>query len=91
MSLLTPSSPAPVTADSPADSPESSEALAIPRLLRPEIAAALGVALPTLEGYLSGARPIPRERRRRYAALLYRYAAEVERLAGEELRRAESA
>ena len=67
------------------------DALTVPRLTREDIATALDVAVSTVEAYAStGAahRPIPPDRRRRYAALLYRFAAEVERLAGEELARA---
>ena len=67
------------------------DALIVPRLTREDIATALDVAVSTVEAYAStGAahRPIPPDRRRRYAALLYRFAAAVERLAGEELDRA---
>lgn len=68
------------------------EALTVPRLTREEIAAALDVAISTVEAYATtgaGHRPIPPDRRRRYAALLHRFAAEVSRQASEELRRAD--
>lgn len=68
------------------------DVLTVPRLTRETIAEALDVAISTVEAYATtGAahRPIPPDRRRRYAALLFRFAAEVERLAGEELARAD--
>ena len=71
--------------------PSSPDVLTVPRLTREDIADALAVAVSTVEAYAStgaGHRPIPPDRRRRYAALLQRFAAEVNRQAAEELRRA---
>jgi len=65
-----------------------SAGLPVPRLTREDIAKALDVAVSTVEAYASGQRAIPPDRRRRYVALLYSFAAEVERLAGEEAQRA---
>ena len=67
------------------------DVLTVPRLTREDIADALDVAVSTVEAYAStgaGHRPLPPDRRRRYAALLLRFAREVERQAAEELRRA---